>query len=1563
MVALFGRYEYQRELGRGTTGRVLAVHDLAEEGAQRAIKVVSGALRPDLIWEFDRLCRVEHPGVARVRELLRLEQPVHAPFGLAAGSLLLVEDLAPGVPLSRVTVPLHQAARVQFALRIALSTLQGLSAIHDVGLVHGDVKPDNLLIDGDGARVTLVDLGFAAPPSLRDMARGTPRFMAPELFCGIRSPAADVFALGALLFDWLLGEPSEEHSGARGQGLVVRRLTALHGLVPEPLTDLIGQFLAPDPAPRPGDAAAAYAALLPVAEQLGLRVEGGRSLLHGGRAAEARAARARTLPFVGHGSLVEVLTGELEKPGIVLVRGPRRAGRSRLVREAIRRVQLACAEAERASPTVLRGFEGLTRVRGIPVILWIEPAELAVANELAAAARAVLLSDATLCVVAEVPPQTSYPGTRDLELGPLTEAELTKLVAELVTPQAPTPELLAAAGRASQRLAGRLCELTAQLLAEGRDVADPRCYAGLASEQEDELLSPGALTLGGMFAWWDESLEPDSCQELLPDRAARDAAFAELWSGGFLVEHEGQLELAPTAANRLRTRLLAQRGDLVAPLARRREPQSGFALFALGRSMEALTAFERDVRRLRAAGEVEAAHSRLVQAVLLLPDAGLLLSLADCERARAEYGAALRILDGQRSDAARLLRAEVLRLCGQRAEARACLETLRVGPLADRAKAHNARLSFDAGDFAAARAGAGAVFASKDREARVRGLEVELLLDLAEGQLDRERADRLVAEAAALGTERARARSHALRSQLFARLGNQPAALADAQAALEHARRAGEAHEAATYALNLGLLQVEAGELGSAQATLREAAYRLSRIDRPSDLLRVMFNVAALALLIGDDGRADAVLGMIEHTQRTVADPAAHALIAVARAELFTRRGQLDAASSLLERALRDLPAELMPVRALVAARAGQARLQLADLDGGAAHVALARSLPRSDEVAVKLEVAVAEIRLHLARGETTAAEAAGQRGMQTLRQGNTPFAERVRFLIAASDAARAVDNEAGLRERTLLCRASLEVALAGLEPSLRARMRERPEYARMLAAPANPARDEPAAGGRWRKLVVASRRLFASTQRARIAEQLVTIALELVHAERALLVACTEQGSLEIRSRAELSPDASRVPPYSRSVVERVWAERQPLITLDAAADLRLTTAQSIHALSVRSVLAVPVDGFGEPMVLYLDDRLRAQAFTADDLALLEDLAALTRDALRVGQARRQDARRARLAEHEASSLGEALAAASELGSASPLVGVSRVLTDVTASARRVAHSDASLLITGESGTGKELLARVVHDASPRRAQPFVAESCAALPDSLLESALFGHMRGAFTGADRARRGLFEVADKGTLFLDEVGEMSPALQAKLLRVLQEGEFRPLGSERTRNVDVRVIAATRRDLPAAVRAGQFREDLYYRLAVVTLELPSLDRRRDDIPLLVRHFVDKHQPKGRSIRVSAAAMRAFSQRDYPGNVRQLENEVRRALAFCHDDRIEPSDLTEGASTGGESRTTGGLHDQLEAVTRRLVDDAMSRASGNVTQAAGLLGISRFGLQKILKRQRPSGAQRK
>ncbi len=287
------------------------------------------------------------------------------------------------------------------------------------------------------------------------------------------------------------------------------------------------------------------------------------------------------------------------------------------------------------------------------------------------------------------------------------------------------------------------------------------------------------------------------------------------------------------------------------------------------------------------------------------------------------------------------------------------------------------------------------------------------------------------------------------------------------------------------------------------------------------------------------------------------------------------------------------------------------------------------------------------------------------------------------------------------------------------------------------------------------------------------------------------------------------------------------------------------------------------------------------------------------------------------------------------------------------------VAPSDATVLIMGESGTGKEVIANAIHHNSPRAGGPFIKVSCAALPETLLESELFGHEKGAFTGAVARREGRFQLAHRGTIFLDEVGEMSPALQTKLLRVLQEKEFEPLGSTRTVKVDIRVITATNRDLEKEVKEGRFREDLYYRLNVVPLVLAPLRERREDIPLLADHFLAIFREKNRKPikAMSGKMMDLLVRYDWPGNVRELENVIERAVILARDEVLVPADLPPQIRmfSGEEGQDafaipTGMSLDEME---RALIVKTLDETGGNRTRASEILGINRRTLQNKLK----------
>jgi Nif-specific regulatory protein len=357
---------------------------------------------------------------------------------------------------------------------------------------------------------------------------------------------------------------------------------------------------------------------------------------------------------------------------------------------------------------------------------------------------------------------------------------------------------------------------------------------------------------------------------------------------------------------------------------------------------------------------------------------------------------------------------------------------------------------------------------------------------------------------------------------------------------------------------------------------------------------------------------------------------------------------------------------------------------------------------------------------------------------------------------------------------------------------------------------------------------------------------------------------------------------------------------------------------------------------------VLYLDTCTPGAGFATPDLDLLTAVAGIASLAL-------ANTRHMEWLEEERGRLAASLDV--------DLVGESPRMREIWRLLTRVAASDSTVLLRGESGTGKEVAARALHRKSRRAGRPFVAINCATLSQNLLESELFGHEKGAFTGALERKIGKFEVADSGTLFLDEVGEIPPPLQAKLLRALQEHEIDRLGGTRPIRVDVRVIAATNRDLEKAIHEGTFREDLFYRLNVISCTLPPLRERREDIPLLASHFAGRFSRKlGRKVAGFTPEARACLQRyPWPGNVRELSNAVERAVVLGEDDLIHPEDLPEtvleAVPTAGRVPVTP-YHDTVNEAKRRSILGAVEKAGGNLTKAAELLGLNANYLHRLI-----------
>jgi len=441
--------------------------------------------------------------------------------------------------------------------------------------------------------------------------------------------------------------------------------------------------------------------------------------------------------------------------------------------------------------------------------------------------------------------------------------------------------------------------------------------------------------------------------------------------------------------------------------------------------------------------------------------------------------------------------------------------------------------------------------------------------------------------------------------------------------------------------------------------------------------------------------------------------------------------------------------------------------------------------------------------------------------------------------------------------------------------------------------------------------------------------------AIELTKAERGFVVVRAPTGELAVRAarnygRRGVPPSESRV---SGSIVGKAVETGEPVLVASAADDPRFARTQSVRDLKIRSALVVPLVAREKVLgAVLVEDRRSVGAFGSAERKLLELVAAhaalVLDSAVERASLERELERRGRGARRFPR-----------------LVGSSPPFVRFLASLERVCESDATVLIQGESGTGKELVARTLHEHGRRAGGPFVAFNAAEIAETLVEAELFGHARGAFTGAGAAREGLLARAHGGTLFLDEVGELARPVQAKLLRFLQERTVRPVGGGEARRVDARVVAATNKDLKAAVRAGEFREDLWFRLNVVRLEPPALRERREDVVVLASHFLCAVAAEAGTSprRLSREALAALERHAWPGNVRELENAIRRAVVLGNDP-IQPEDLAlgEGSEVG------------LAALEREAALRALKNSNGNVSRAASSLGIHRATLYRKLER---------
>ncbi len=1361
---------FLERLGSGGGGEVWAVED--RQGQRLALKVLAleaqeGQLEA-LVREATILSGLEGTGLPRVHGFGRLP---------ASRRPYLLRDLVPGTSLEQLAAS-GTASRSQL-LGALSEAAERLTLLHRAGVLHGDLKPANIVVTPAG-RAVLVDFGLAATWQRPGAALGlTARYAAPELLAGHPPEVrTDVYALGVSLRELLVEPPP---SAA--------------------LADVIARATHPEPSRRH-----------PSADEFACELRRAAGLPQPPSGLED----APLWPILGRDAFARELLGRVRDlaPGRALaLQGPPGSGRSSLLRRL--GWSLGAAGLEVLSVTGAVDGEELERAvaESHPEVLLVDDAgELPWSHQ--RWLRQQLEGGRRALLVGELPGLAA----ERLEVPPLDEDTAAKLVALRIP--ALTPRLVQRVVEAAEGWPGRL-RASVERLATVAIASERQLQRVLAAAEEHPAASLGSVQQivrrveQGLFG------EARALLEQLPATPSLELALVAARVDLGLGEPRRALErLAPLAAAARATPAMARAWELITGRA-----QLGTGDFSA--AVERLSTLDGDDELAAEA----LAYQALARSFLGQPE--LAIELAGRAVTRAEQG-----------------------------------RWERVAPIA----------------------------------ATALGLVLQ-------------RAERL--EPAERAYERA----------------------------IEAAERVGEAAALATARLNLaGLLQIK-GDLAGALLHYEGALDMGRRSGRLSTVRSARMNVANLDLYLGRRERAAASLEALGQ-EPALLDPSAQAQWLGLRAALAAASGDVTEA---LDRYQACGAAYLELSRPGDAAEAWLEGVLLASRQGALPPSELRRRfeeatalLPSGEHRALR-ELAAAQLRQ--LEGEPRGALDHAERALaeaQALAQRDWQW--------------RALECRAALRRaigQTLLARRDDEDALAVCEhigahlprdlaevywaEPRRQALRERVgtrwggealEPAAERRAPADGSLGE----GAIARILEVNADLAGLHDLPQLAARVITHAVQLLRAERGFVLLREAEGALSIYAARTSGGVEGTDAEFSRGVAERVIMRGEPLVSLHAGDDARFASYASVHALLLKSVACVPIKAPSGAAIgaLYLETRARVAQHFERDLRLLsafadqvsiafENARLLTENRRRADELERTNQELERAREHLQELLGHRTAklkrARQELRDTRHsllghfgyhgLVGTSQPMRRLYALIDRVRGNDVPVLITGESGTGKEVVARAIHQASERRRGPFLGVNCGAIPEQLLESELFGSVRGAFTGADRDRRGLLREAEGGTVLLDEIGEMPQKMQASLLRVLQERAVRPVGGGAEQPVDVRFIFATHRDLRALVEAGQFREDLYYRINVVELVVPPLRERREDIPQLVDHFFARFSLRYQRERktLSRAALRRLTSHPWPGNVRQLENVLLNAWVLSDSSEIAEEELDAlGAALG-------------------------------------------------------------
>ncbi len=1689
---LSSRYHVLRTLGAGAAGGVFLVEDRIRGGAPVALKRV-GARADDLLRasferEFAVLAQIALPGVARVLDFGLVERD-----GSDPGGPFFTRAYIEGEPLDRAASRLPVAARIALMARVAAV----VTPLHRQGIVHGDLKPANVIVD-PGGEPHVIDFGLARGERERgaEGAGGTPAYMAPELLeGGAPSVRGDVYALGATLWSVLRGAPP---LAEKGDAALAARLAGALPAMPDDVPAIEAGALALALRALVADPARRLASVEELALALGALVpEAPRSTV----VAAFVAPRPR-----GHEPALAQLEAWVAErtPGtspIALVAGEHGAGRSTLLREWKWRLQLGGARVlettvrpgeglaplgqlvrqavvfahdddlarhvgERALETFAQGEAGSEAALGDAlvrllaavgrrgrVVLLVDDLDVA-EQALGAALRAALYAEgvegarlvasavdvATGAVAALGAHERVRLGALSLHevealtveaLGPVDASvsaalathtagnagavvEALAALASLSAPTAHDVERLAVgsvgARLAQLRLASapeaarpllRVLALAGGALPEGIAMALAR---GLAGRGRPHTAAVPALERLGLVARSGEQLA-------LADVALTAAIRDDLGDEGRRAL-AGRLLAMPLASGGavvlLRARLAFAAGDPEA--IRRHAPAAGRELAARGAPRVAAEFVAASLPHLDAPG-VRAAR----------------LELARLRDAAGDYAAAILAARAVRTDPdadpselamAVVAEGRALTAAGRYDEALAVLSGIsdtspaRALALARResAKIHLRRGEYDVA-LAAAESGLAALAATT--EGASDPVRVELLTSAGmvasyrgDRATARSRYDEALAVARAAGARRDEANVLTFLAIDHQRAGELPAARDLYAQSLEIARELGDVGSMATFALNLGTVSYALGDPARAAEHYEAAARLARRAGRVPADLGARVNLANVYVYLGLYERARAEAGQVLREAETAGLRAIAAQATTVLAERAAREGDVEAALAGYDDARARYRALGQP-REVIETLLDSAEIQLdrdgpADASAATAQLARARSLIDAEgqgEFRLRLRILLAR-----ARGAAGDLDGAARELEEVLRDVRAAGERDLEWqALAAAGRCHALRGADFLsRRHEQMAVEVLEAIAGGLAREHREpfwndpRRREVRRRASRAEAPPEHDTSAPARGAlagfaeRAARLLEITKRLATELDVTRLLERINDAAVELSGAERGFVLLVDASGALVSHAARDTTQPGDAHVAFSRSIAEAVLIDGEPIVTVDARDDRRLSEYMSVHKLMLRSVACLPIRGRSRTVgVLYLEHRARRGRFDEADLDLLfafADQAAIALENARLldeNERRRselEDANRA-LATANAEIERLLVARTAELDDArreldrartelvrtfdrDGIVGRSEAIRRVFAVIDRVRDTAVPVVLHGESGTGKELVARAIHYGGARAQRPFVALHCGAVPETLLESELFGHVRGAFTGAERERRGVFVQASGGTLFLDEVADMPPKMQVELLRVLQEGRVRPIGADHDEAVDVRVIAASNKSLGALVRSGQFREDLYYRLSVVELVLPPLRDRAEDIPLLVDHFLARFAERhgDHSKRLSRAALERLVQHPLPGNVRQLEHLLLHAWVLAEGAIIEASDLGLDAPLTATARAVvpgpaapdvaeeagPALPDTLEAhksAEKRRILEALEACGWNRVKAAERLGMPR------------------